>query len=208
MSTTKTRTATALTALDVIFTRRSVRSFRRQQLDRETITALIDAAVQAPTAMHVEPWAFAVVQNHAMLARYSRLAKQALLEQMAASTTIHAMADPSAAAAFRTQLASPEFDIFHHAPALIVICGRPAGSFVAADCWLAAENLMLAATAMGLGTCCIGSALPVLTQLDIRAELNIPAGYDVVAAIVVGIPADDATAAGAPRKPAEILSWS
>jgi len=208
MSTTKTHAPTALTALDVIFTRRSVRSFRPQPIDRDTISGLIDAAVQAPTAMHVEPWAFAVVQNRALLARCSERAKHALLQQMGTSTNVHAMADPSAAAAFRAQLMSPDFDIFHHAPALIVICGKPAGSFVAADCWLAAENLMLAATAMGLGTCCIGSALPVLTQPDVRAELKIPAAYDVVAAIVVGVPADDAAASGATRKPADILSWS
>jgi nitroreductase len=101
---------------------------------------------------------------------------------------------------------SPDFDIFYNAAALIVICGKPVGSFVTGDCWLAAENLMLAATAMGLGSCCVGSALPALTAPDVRRELAIPDGYEVVAPIVVGVPADATLVAV--RKEPEILSWT
>jgi nitroreductase len=46
--------------------------------------------------------------------------------------------------------------------ALIVIGARRRGPVVVADCWLAAENLMLAVCALGPGTCCIGSAVPAL----------------------------------------------
>jgi nitroreductase len=67
--------ARPLSALDAIFTRRSVRSSTAQALDETTIRALLDAAVQAPTAMHVEPWAFAVVQDPATLKRISDRAK-------------------------------------------------------------------------------------------------------------------------------------
>jgi nitroreductase len=55
-----------------------------------------------------------------------------------------------------------------------VICGKPIGPFVAADCWLAAENLMLAATAHGLATCPIGFALAALGDREVKAELGIP----------------------------------
>jgi len=47
-----------LSALDAIFMRRSVRAYTAQALDEPTIRALLDAAVQAPTALHAEPWAF------------------------------------------------------------------------------------------------------------------------------------------------------
>jgi nitroreductase len=76
---------------------------------------------------------------------------------------------------------------------------------VAADCWLAAENLMLAAFAMGLGTCCIGLALPMLNLPDIKAELGIPTEVTAVAAIVVGIPRGEAVPVA--RKDPEILAW-
>jgi nitroreductase len=47
--------------------------------------------------------------------------------------------------------------------------------------WLAAENLMLAAHAMGLGTCVIGSAVPALNTPKSKAELNIPSECTAIA---------------------------
>lgn len=44
-----------LSGLDAIFMRRSVRAYTTQKLDEATIRSLLDAAVQAPTAMHMEP---------------------------------------------------------------------------------------------------------------------------------------------------------
>jgi len=197
---------TGLTALDVIYTRRSVRSFRTETIDKETIRGLLDAAVQAPTAMHMEPWAFVVVRDRAALRRYSDLAKRAWVADVDAYRDGNVGAVRDAARAFAEQIASPDFNIFHNATALIIICGKPVGPFVTADCWLAAENLMLAAAALGLGSCCVGSALPALTAPDVRRELAIPDGYEVVAPIVVGVPADVPPVAV--RKDPEILSWT
>jgi len=67
--------ARPLSALDAIFMRRSVRAYTTQKLDEATIRSLLDAAVQAPTAMHMEPWVFAVIQDEATLKRYSKRAK-------------------------------------------------------------------------------------------------------------------------------------
>ena len=85
------------------------------------------------------------------------------------------------------------------------LLARPMGPFVAADCWLAAENLMLAAGALGLGTCCIGSAIPVLNSPDIKSELGIPADVEAVAPIIVGVPSGPTRET--PRKDPEILFW-
>lgn len=89
---------------------------------------------------------------------------------------------------------------------LIVICARDGGPYVQADCWLAAENLMLAACDAGLGTCCIGFAIPVLNTVELKAELRIPADTAAVAPIIVGYPSGpvDAPARAEPR----VLSWS
>ena len=57
---------------------------------------------------------------------------------------------------------------------LVVICRKPDGRYAEADCWLAAENFMLAACAKQLGTCCIGFAVPVLNVPDIKREVGIP----------------------------------
>jgi nitroreductase len=76
---------------------------------------------------------------------------------------------------------------------------------VDADCWLAAENLMLAACALGLGTCCIGSAVTVLNRPDVKSELLILHETKVVVPIVIRIPAGPTP--DVPRKAPEILSW-
>ena len=64
---------------------------------------------------------------------------------------------------------------------------------------------MLAACAMGLGTCCIGFAVPVLNRPEVKQELGIPADVVAVAPIVVGVPRDEATQP--PRKEPQIIGW-
>jgi nitroreductase len=99
----------------------------------------------------------------------------------------------------------PDFNIFHGASTLIIICAKPSGPFAAADCWLAAENLMLAASGSGLGTCVIGSAVAALNIHKVKADLGIPDEYSAIAPIVVGLPSGEVPAAS--RKEPTILSW-
>ncbi|HUK32333.1 MAG TPA: nitroreductase family protein, partial [Vicinamibacterales bacterium] len=103
------------------------------------------------------------------------------------------------------RVADPAFSLFYDAGTLIVICAKPLGPFVDADCWLAAENLMLAACALGLGTCCIGSVVPVLRTPEMKTALSIPTEIMPVAPVIVGVPAGAATEV--PRKEPHILSW-
>jgi hypothetical protein len=100
---------------------------------------------------------------------------------------------------------SPEFNVFYDASTLIVICAKPAGPFVVADCWLAAANLMLAASAMGLGTCVIGSAVPALNTRDVKADIGIPAEFSAIAPIIVGVPRG--VTPPTTRKAPHVLTW-
>ena len=194
-----------LSALDVIFSRRSVRAFTGQRLDQETVRALLDAAVQAPTAMHAEPWAFVVVQDADALKRYSDAAKALWSTELGQHRDLHAVGEAAVRSQFGQMMGDPGFNIFYDAGTLIVICGKTTGPFVTADCWLAAATLMLAASAMGLGSCCIGSAIGALNTSDVKHELKIPAGMVAVAPVIVGVPAE--AAAPVARKSPEILCW-
>jgi nitroreductase len=183
---------------EAIFARRSVRSFRPGQLDRNTIQTLLEAAVRAPTAMHEEPWAFVVVQDHALLQRLSDQAKPIFLEEVRHRNS-HGVSHSF------DHFTRPDFNIFHGADTLIIICAKPSSQFVAADCWLAAENLMLAASAIGLGTCVIGSAVAVLNIHKVKAELGIPDEYTAIAPVVVGVPSGETQATS--RNEPKILFW-
>jgi nitroreductase len=95
--------------------------------------------------------------------------------------------------------------VFYDAGSLILICAWPLSRFVSADCWLAAENLMLAACGMRLGTCLVGGAITALNLPEVKAELAIPADVEVIAPIIVGVPRG--TLAPTSRQSPEILSW-
>ena len=183
-----------------IYHRRSIRSYLPQPVDKATLERLLDAAVQAPTALHAEPWGFAVVQDRALMQRYSERAKSLFLAEPAPPGM-----SPEAKKAMREMMTDPAFNIFYDAGTLVVICRRSGGPLGEGDCWMAAENFMLAAVAEGLGTCCIGLAQAVLNTAEAKRELGIPDEGAAVVAIIVGVPRE--TPAGSPRKPPQILSW-
>jgi nitroreductase len=191
-------------AMAAIYQRRATRGYTAEQVDKATIEELLRAAVQAPTAMHLEPWAFVVIQDKARLRRYSDRAKAMLLEQGRDTDSMVHAGDPHPHGHL-AMLADPAFNIFYNAGTLVVICRKTGGAFADADCWLAAENLMLAATAKGLGTCCIGFAVSLLNQADIKRELGIPEAGAAVAPIILGVPSS--TPAVVSRKAPDVLAW-
>ena len=69
-------------------------------------------------------------------------------------------------------------------PAVIVLCGDEAASpdWYVVDVALAGENMVLAATAEGLGTCWVGS----FDEKDVKALLGIPENLRVVALLAIG----------------------
>jgi len=194
-----------LSALDAIYGRRSVRAYTPHTLEHSTVRALIDAAVQAPTAMLEQPWLFVVVQDRQALRRLSDHVQAAWAHEAIPKSERHAGRGSSLHGEFIKRLEDPEFNVFHDAGTLIVICARRLDPLVVADCWLAAENLMLAATALGLGTCCIGAAAAALNGADSKAALGMPADVHAVAPIVVGVPSGGARPVS--RAEPTILSW-
>ena len=132
---------------EAIYKRRSVREYLEESVDQEILVELIDAAIQAPSAVNQQPCSFSIVRDRALLKDISRNAKA----HMVRVTPIGLMSHH-----FQQVLNDPDFDIFYGAPALIVISTTADIPWAVEDCALAAENLMLAARAIGLGSCWIG----------------------------------------------------
>lgn len=165
--------------MEVINKRRSIRSYKPDGVSRETIDKLLHAAVQAPSAMNGQPWVFGVIQDRGMLQAYSERTKAFLLGKVAEWPWL----EP-----FKGYFEDPNYSIFYNAPALVIIYGKAESHVSLIDCTLAAENLMLSATDMGLGTCWIGFATEVLNSADAKKELGVPDEYSVIAPIIVGHP--------------------
>lgn len=178
---------------EAIYTRRAVRAYSAASIDEGTLRELIDAAVQAPSAVNEQPWSFCVVRDARLLADVSRRAKQHMLATTPAGLLSHH---------FEEILNDATFDIFYRAPALIVISAPAKSPWATENCALAAQNLMLTAHARGLGSCWIGFAQEWLRTSDGRAVLDLPPDYLPVAPIIVGHPR--AQPARVPRKAADI----
>jgi nitroreductase len=187
-----------MNVMEAIHHRRSVRNYTSQTPEKGVLLKLLDAAVQAPTAMHEEPWLFSVIQDKKVLDRLSESTKTLVRNEAQGNDS------PRAAHALHV-VDKPDFHVFHNAGTLVVIYSKLTGPFVVADCWLAAENLLLAAGAQGLGTCVIGFSVSALNTPEWKHELRIPAEMTAIAPIIVGVPAGETPPVS--RKPPEILSW-
>jgi nitroreductase len=173
-----------------------VRDYTDREVSKETVMVLLQAAIQAPSAVNEQPWTFVVIQDRALLKRYSDKAKQ-LCARNVKLDSLHAD--------MKKVIPDPAFNIFHNAGTLIVVCAKPIGQHADWDCCFAAQNLMLTAHAMGLATCPIGFAWSLLDDPAVRRELQIPSDYVPVLPIVVGY--SRKPVAPVSRRESVILCW-
>lgn len=163
--------------LSLIASRRSHRAYLPEQITEEQLQALLDAAVQSPSAVNRQPWHFTAVQNKALLDDINEAVREEALKS----------ADPG------PRFADPAFNVFYHAPTVIFISGTEGNNWAAIDCGIAVENIVLAAESMGLGSVILG--LPRFAFMGERAAklekaLDFPEDHGFVIAVSVGKPAD------------------
>jgi nitroreductase len=85
---------------------------------------------------------------------------------------------------------SKESSIYYHAPTVIMVIGKTDSQFREIDCSLCAENMMLAAHALGIGSCWIGSTGVAYDNKELMAGFRITEGYSPVGTIAFGYPAE------------------
>jgi nitroreductase len=181
---------------DVILGRRAIRDYTDEPVSKGAINTLLWAAAHAPSAVNSQPWAFVVIQDKALLKKYSDRAKTLCAEIFAAD---------SSHGELMALLTNPAYNIFYNSGTLILICAKPVGQHPDWDCCLAAQNLMLTAYDMGLGTCPIGLAWPLFDLPEVKQELSLPTDYVAVMPIIVGYPRGAVTPVE--RNKPEICCW-
>jgi len=148
--------------LTAIHTRRSIRRYTDRAVPEETITRLLQAAMAAPSAGNEQPWQFFVITDRAILDAIPKF--------------------------------HPYSAMLKHASVAILVCGdltreKHRGYWVQ-DCSAAAQNLLLAATAMGLGAVWTG-VHPQEDRVDgMRKLLRLPEQVIPLALIPLGYPAE------------------
>jgi nitroreductase/ketosteroid isomerase-like protein len=169
--------------LETIKSRRTVRKFKPTPVPKEHILKILDAARMAPTAGNQQPWKFLVVQNKEKLAELQREALSWYLElyQMKKKPTEEelAKARESVKNVLENVLSAPVY------VAVLVDSNAKYPDDILYDGTLAAENLMIAARALGYGT---GFFTTFFPEEKMKKFFNIPEPYKLICFTPVGVP--------------------
>lgn len=149
--------------------RRSIRSYRTDPVPEEKLEAVVKAGLMAPSAMNQQSWHFVVISGNGA-ERY----RTYCIEKLGR-------------------------DPYYGAPAMILVFGKKDAIAPVCDGSLAIGNLLLAAKALGLGSCWIHCVNDLFKEEAAAAEWGVPAGYRPVGSVALGFPAGEAPAAK-PRK--------
>jgi nitroreductase len=155
--------------LEVIQNRRSIRKYKDQQVEEETLLKIIDCGRLAPSDSNTQPWNFIIVRSEEMRTKLAEVShKQDWM--IGAPVFIVCVADIRVATTETGPLEVNE-DTPGIGPKQIIL-----------DTAIAGENIVLAAESLGLGTCWVSWYV----QDEIRSVLGIPSDKYVVAVITMG----------------------
>lgn len=161
--------------LETIKKRRSIRSYRAEQITEAELQAILEAGAYAPSAMNQQLWHFTVIQNQALLDELNQSAKEAA----ARSDNEHVQ-----------KLGRNEkYNIFHGAPTVVLISGRADALLTEADCAAAAENMLLAAESLNLGACWVNLTVFAFAGekgMQFKQQLGLPEGYTPYYSVILG----------------------
>lgn len=158
--------------IENIMSRRSIRKYKQQPVARDTMKLILECGINAPNGQNKQSWEVRVVDNAATLDR--------IKEAMSAGR------DMNVGSCFR------------NAPVMTFIARDKSYDFSAYDCGLLAENMMLSATSLGVGSICLGSPVRFIMDSpckdEILAMLGFSEGYELCLCVGFGY-ADEAPAA-------------
>ncbi len=184
------------TLMGIVRGRRSVRMFKKDPIERDVIERVIEAASWAPSASNRQDWEFTVVLSSTVkreLGRVTRAAWDALLARPEAESVAEELGRHAR-----------YFSWFSRSPVVIAVSAHEADGYMAHLCGesasdvaghkisaaMASQNLMLAAHALGLGTCCLTA--PLAAQEEIKTLLGLGKRRELVCLIAMGWPGGEA----------------
>lgn len=174
--------------IEAIEARRSVRAYKDTPVEHEKLELLAKCGVLAPSAMNRQEWEVRIVENKAWI-------------DGATATYLKAVEGTGKA----DYMLTPTFkNIFRNAAAVIFV-GAPDGVFSGENVGCMAQNIMLAATELGLGTCFLGSVQMIFAEpamAEHLTSLGFSDGYKLRYALAVGYP--DETPEAKPRDMSKI----
>jgi nitroreductase len=191
--------------IEFVRKRRSIRKYSDAPIPRETVLKIVEAAGWAPSASNRQDWEFTVITSQSVKEKMAEIVRSHWQSIVRKGNT--------GAVTEELQRYMGNFDWFGQAPVLVVISAKRSEAFLgqilgdAAEdiagtgisAAMAAQNLMLAAHASGIGSCCVTG--PLVAQEALKELLAIGKRRKIVCIIALGYPAEQPEAPV--RKPVE-----
>ena len=207
--------------VNLMGSRRSCRNFTDQSVDRTLLEDLVKAGITAPSGSNCQPCTFTLLPDREAVNRLGRRVgdffrkTNRLAENRWLRTGLKLIGKPELDTYYRLHYSTVEKGLsawdrgerdllFHGATAVIVVAADNEASCPREDALLATGNMLLAAHAMGLGTCLIGFVIEAMRRdKSIARMLGLPDHETAHAVIALGWP-NETYQRVAGRKPAVI----
>ena len=163
--------------IENIMSRRSIRKYTAEPVSRETLMKIMECGINAPNGQNKQSWEVRIVDSPELMAEMS--------EAMGVAHGGNEFAK----------------GCFRGAPVMVFIARDLSYDFSPYDCGLLAENIMLSAWSLGVGSVCLGSPVRMLTDNDLCKpyveRLGFSEGYELCLCVGLGYP--DETPEAKPR---------
>lgn len=198
---------------DVIYTQRAIRYWQDRPIPREQLEKIIEGASKAPSGSNLQPWVFVVIDDPAVRAKLGDALNGIYEGGPLKSMIAEGQKVEDKSQRLMMQGAQSFFSGLAKAPAIVIPClyklssptPDPGSLEAGSSIYMAVQNLMLTARAMGIGS--VMTTAYALIEKELRAATGIPDNAYPVALIPLGYP--DANFGPTKRKPvSEILCWN
>ena len=164
---------TASVVNDLMMSRRSIRAYKDSVISRETLNEILKYGINAPNGQNLQSYEIRVIDSPALI-----------------DSITQAVVKDNPKIAERDGFKN----IFVNAPCVVCIASDTQYDMAQIDCGLLGENIILAAWAKGIGSCCLGSSARwILDSPSAKPYLDRMAfskGYKLLYCIALGYPAE------------------
>ena len=158
--------------IETIMERRSIRKYKPETVARETLEKIMECGINAPNGQNKQSWEVRVVDNPVVMDEIKAVMAEAYGDK-----------------------AEMAVGCFRGAPVMVFIARYLNYDFSAYDCGLLAENIMLSAQSLGVGSICLGSPVRFINDnpacAPILERLGFSEGYEFCLCVGLGY-ADEA----------------
>lgn len=171
--------------------RRSIRSFKPEQIKQEELNLIIESAIHAPSGHNTQPWHFTVIQSMAVIKHVNNISKQVMSQ--------------SDVDWIKKSGNNPVFDITYNAPTLIIVSGRRDAISWKADCSAAIQNMLLAAVSLNIGSVWLGFATFGFKVNGEAEKIGISEDYEPYYGVAMGYKKEPVP--GTPKRNYDVVNY-